>query len=74
MDIPGGCTGFVNGLLVAKSLISDNTTIRSVLLLTAETVSKVLHDRDLHLRMLFGDGACATLITCLLYTSDAADE
>ncbi len=62
LDIPGGCTGFVNGLQVAKGLLSGNG-IRTALLLTAETPSKVVHDDDLNLRMLFGDGACATLIT-----------
>lgn len=63
LDIPGGCTGFVNGLQVAKSLIAGNPNIHQVLLLTAETASKVLHPEDLHLRMLFGDGACATLVS-----------
>lgn len=63
MDIPGGCTGFVNGLLLAQSLITGSSTVNNVLLLTAEAVSRVLHDDDLHLRMLFGDGACATLVT-----------
>lgn len=62
MDIPGGCTGFTNGLLVATSLINSNSRIERVLLLTAEVVSKVLHPDDIHLRMLFGDGACATLV------------
>lgn len=63
LDIPGGCTGFVNGLLVAKSLIAANSAIDKVLLLTAETVSKVLHPEDANLRMLFGDAACATLLS-----------
>lgn len=62
LDIPGGCTGFINGLLIAKSLIESGHS-RSVLLLTAETVSKILHNDDLYLRALFGDGAAATLIT-----------
>lgn len=63
LDIPGGCTGFINGLQVAKSLICCNNSIRQVLLLTAEAASKVLHPKDLNLRMIFGDAACATLIT-----------
>lgn len=62
LDIPGGCTGFVNALLVAKSLLASNHQIHNILLITAEAVSKVLHPDDLHLRMMFGDGACATLI------------
>lgn len=63
LDIPGGCTGFISGLQVAKSLISSNGGIKQVLLLTAEAASKVLHPNDLNLRMMFGDAACATLIT-----------
>lgn len=62
LDIPGGCTGFIHGLLLAKSLINSHQC-QTVLLLTAETVSKVLHDEDFALRALFGDGAAATLIT-----------
>lgn len=62
LDIPAGCTGFVNGLLVAKSLIGQNG-INNVLLLTAEIPTRVIDSKDLHLRMLFGDGACAALIT-----------
>lgn len=62
LDIPGGCTGFINSLLIAKSLIASNPSIATALILTAEAVSKVLHPQDLHLRMLFGDGATATLV------------
>lgn len=62
IDIPSGCTGFVNGLLVAKSMINSGA-IRHALLLTAEIPSRVIDRRDLHLRMLFGDGACASLVT-----------
>lgn len=62
LDIPAGCTGFINGLLVCQGLISSNG-IKNVLLVTAEITSKVLAHEDLHLRMIFGDGACATLIT-----------
>lgn len=62
LDLPAGCTGFVNGLLVAKSLVGQSN-INNVLLLTAEIPTRVIDSKDLHLRMLFGDGACATLIT-----------
>ncbi|MBI2270631.1 MAG: ketoacyl-ACP synthase III [Bacteroidetes bacterium] len=61
IDIPMGCTGFVNGLSVAKGLIESGQATK-VLLLTAEVPSFVIHPDDLELRMLFGDGAAATLI------------
>lgn len=62
LDIPAGCTGFVNGLMVAKSLINSGA-IAHVLLLTAEIPTRVIDSNDLHLRMLFGDGACASLVS-----------
>lgn len=62
LDIPAGCTGFMNGLMVAQGLIGKNG-IRNVLLLTAEITTKVIDQKDIHLRMLFGDGACATLVS-----------
>lgn len=62
LDIPTGCTGFLNGLLVAKSLLT-NESFRKVLLLTAETGSKMLHPEDLKMRVLFSDAGCATIIS-----------
>lgn len=62
LDIPSGCTGFMNGLLVARSLIAGSN-MQQVLLLTAEIPTRVIDTRDAHLRVLFGDGAAATLIS-----------
>lgn len=62
IDIPMGCTGFVNGLSVAKGLIESGQAT-NVLLLTAEVPTYVIHPDNLELRMLFGDGAAATLIS-----------
>jgi len=62
LDIPAGCTGFMNGLLLAKSLISSKQ-LRHVLLLTAEATSWVVPEDDLALRMIFADGAAAALIS-----------
>lgn len=64
IDINQGCSGFVYGLALAKSLvetaISDN-----VLLVTAETYSKFLNPRDRSVRTIFGDGASATLVSAV---------
>lgn len=62
LDIPGGCTGFVNALLVAKNLITTGQA-RHVLLLTAESPSVAISKDDIHLQMLFGDGAAATMVS-----------
>lgn len=60
-DFNLGCSGYIYGLAIAKSLI--NTQIASnVLLLTAETYTKHIHPTDKSNRSIFGDGAAATLI------------
>jgi 3-oxoacyl-[acyl-carrier-protein] synthase-3 len=61
LDFNLGCSGFIYGLSLAKGLIETGQATR-VLLLTAETYSKVLHPLDRSVRALFGDGAAATLI------------
>lgn len=61
-DINLGCSGFVYGLSIASGLIAAGAA-KTVLLLTADTYSKYIHDRDKSVRTLFGDGAAATLVT-----------
>src|SRR5213080_1300871 len=61
LDINQGCSGFVYGLALAKSLVEAGTASR-VLLVTADTYTKFLNRRDRSLLTLFGDGAAATLI------------
>jgi 3-oxoacyl-[acyl-carrier-protein] synthase-3 len=62
IDINAGCAGFVLGLHLAKALIESRAAC-SVLLITADTYSKLIHPRDRTVRTLFGDAAAATLIT-----------
>jgi 3-oxoacyl-[acyl-carrier-protein] synthase-3 len=61
LDFNLGCSGFVYGLSLADGLIRSGAA-RRVLLLTAETYSKYIHQEDRSLRTIFGDGAAATLI------------
>ena len=61
LDINIGCSGFVYGLALAKSLIETGLASR-VLLLTADTYSKLVHPLDRSVRTLFGDAAAATLV------------
>jgi 3-oxoacyl-[acyl-carrier-protein] synthase-3 len=61
LDVNLGCSGFVYGLALATGLISAGAA-RRVLLLTADTYSKFIHEGDKSVRTLFGDGAAATLI------------
>jgi 3-oxoacyl-[acyl-carrier-protein] synthase III len=60
-DFNLGCSGFVYGLGVAKGLIETGQA-RNVLLITAETYSKLLDLEDRSVRAIFGDAGAATLI------------
>ncbi|WP_037487761.1 ketoacyl-ACP synthase III [Sphingomonas phyllosphaerae] len=61
IDVNLGCSGFVYGLSLAAGLISAGAA-SNILLVTADTYSKYINDRDKSVRTLFGDGAAATLI------------
>ena len=61
LDFNLGCSGYVYGLGLAKALI-DGGQAGTVLLLTADTYSKLINPADKSVRTLFGDGATATLI------------
>ena len=71
LDFNLGCSGFVYGLSLAKGLIETGAAGR-VLLLTADTYSRLIHPMDRSVRTLFGDGAAATLIEAV--EIDDADE
>lgn len=60
-DIPLACSGFIYGLAIAKALICGYP-IDNVLLVTADTYSKYIHEKDKSVRLLFGDGAAVTLL------------
>jgi 3-oxoacyl-[acyl-carrier-protein] synthase-3 len=61
-DLGMGCSGYVYGLGAASALI-DTGQADSVLLLTADTLSRYVNPSDAPLRTIFGDGASATLVT-----------
>ncbi len=60
-DINLGCSGYIYGLAVAKSLVETGIA-NNVLLITSETYSKYINPLDKSTRTIFGDGAAATLI------------
>jgi 3-oxoacyl-[acyl-carrier-protein] synthase-3 len=60
-DINLGCSGYVYGLWMAHSLIAGGGLNR-VLLIAADTVSRIVSEEDKALRPLFGDAASATLL------------
>ena len=56
-----GCSGFVYGLAVAKSLINSNIA-KNILLITSETYTKHIHPKDKGNKTIFGDAAAAVII------------
>ncbi|MGN7756386.1 3-oxoacyl-ACP synthase III family protein [Chryseobacterium sp. 22532] len=62
IDINQGCSGYIYGLSLANALI-DSKMMKNVVLITAETYSKHIHEDDKGNISLFGDAAAATLIS-----------
>ncbi len=61
MDINAACTGFLYGLEIAQALVQSGTS-DTVLLIGAETLSRIVDYTDRNTCVLFGDGAGAALI------------
>jgi 3-oxoacyl-[acyl-carrier-protein] synthase III len=61
-DFNLGCSGYVYGLALAKSLIETDLAT-NVLLIAGDTSTKGINPKDKGVRSLFSDGASATLIT-----------
>jgi 3-oxoacyl-[acyl-carrier-protein] synthase-3 len=60
-DISAGCAGFVYGLGVAANLI-ESGAYETVLVIGAETLSRIIDWTDRNTCVLFGDGAGAVLL------------
>ncbi|MCC8424867.1 3-oxoacyl-ACP synthase III family protein [Mucilaginibacter sp. UR6-11] len=68
LDINAGCAGFIQGLSTAYAT-ANSMEEGSVLLIIAETLSKILSPDDRSTTMLFGDAASAIIISRKLETS-----
>lgn len=60
-DITHGCSGYVYGLFIAKSLIMSGA-VKSILLINADSYVRLLHPDDRSTVTLMGDGGAASLI------------
>jgi len=60
-DISIACSGFIYGLTVASGLVRSGV-YRRVMLIGAETLSKILNKDDRSTAILFGDGAGAVIL------------
>jgi 3-oxoacyl-[acyl-carrier-protein] synthase-3 len=61
IDISSACAGFANGIILAKGLIASGTH-KKVLVIGADTLSKVTDFTDRTTCILFGDGAGAVIV------------
>lgn len=61
IDVSAACGGFVYGLILAKGLIAAGTH-KKVLIIGAETMSKIIDMKDRNSCILFGDGAGAVIM------------
>ncbi|GAB4364611.1 MAG: ketoacyl-ACP synthase III [Spirochaetales bacterium] len=64
MDIVAACTGFIYGIETARAFV-ETGTYRNVLVIGAETLSKITDWKDRNTCVLFGDGAGAALVSAL---------
>jgi len=62
LDIGLGCSGFVYGLATATAFMQTHG-LTCGLLITTEAYGKIIDPADRSTAPLFGDGACATLLT-----------
>jgi 3-oxoacyl-[acyl-carrier-protein] synthase-3 len=61
-DLVAACSGFVFGLTTAASLVASANTHRKVLVIGADTMSRIIDYTDRATCVLFGDGAGAMLV------------
>ena len=62
VDISAACTGFIYALAQAKAFI-ESGMYKNVLIIGAETISKIVNWKDRTTCVLFGDGAGAAVIS-----------
>ncbi len=62
MDISAACSGFIYGLVTASQYI-ENNTYEHVLVVGVEKLSKITNFEDRNTAILFGDGACAAVLS-----------
>ena len=61
-DINLACSGFIYGLSIARGFIATALG-KNILLVNADTYSKYINPRDRSAKILFGDGAAASIIS-----------
>ena len=62
LDIEAACSGFVYGLVIAQQFI-ETGTMKNILVIGADTVTRYLDWKDRNTCVLFGDGAGAAVVS-----------
>lgn len=62
VDVQAACSGFIYGLAMAKAFITSGI-YKNVLLVASEKLSSIVNYKDRNTCVLFGDGACAAVIS-----------
>ncbi|MFF5996755.1 beta-ketoacyl-ACP synthase III [Lysinibacillus sp. KU-BSD001] len=62
MDIAAACSGFIYGLVTAQQFL-ENNSYEYILVVGVEKLSKVTDWNDRNTAILFGDGACAAVLS-----------
>ena len=60
-DLSAACSGFIYALSIGKSMIQSGM-YKNILVIAAESVSKLLNMKDRNTAILFGDGAAAAVL------------
>jgi len=63
-DISAACSGFIYGLSIASQFVKSGS-IKNILVIGAETLSKITDYDDRNTCILFGDGAGAAIVSCV---------
>lgn len=62
MDVSAACSGFIYGLVTAKQFVETNS-YEYVLVVGVEKLSEIIDLNDRNTAVLFGDGACAAIVS-----------
>ncbi|MFH1379472.1 MAG: beta-ketoacyl-ACP synthase III [bacterium] len=68
-DVAAACTGFIYGLSIVKNFM-ENGQYKTILLIGAETLTKITNWEDRSTCILFGDGAGAIILRKMETSSD----
>jgi 3-oxoacyl-[acyl-carrier-protein] synthase-3 len=62
-DVTAACSGFIYGIETAKRFLQTDETLKNVLVVASDTLTRIVDFSDRSTSILFGDGAAAVVIT-----------